>query len=246
MLDEAALRSVRRSDTVFIFGSGASLNDITAEEWSWIGQHDTLGFNWFVHQQFVRCDYHLIRGIPDTDLDRSVWKPQLRSYFDLIRRNARFADTVFLVQEGFRATNGNRAIGYRLLPSGARVFRWRTIVGPQLPSRSLASGLVHVNSALDETINFAFLIGWRRIVLVGVDLYDRRYFWLSADETRSVDVRRGATAADLHNRAESGLVEAFGAWGRLFRDEGVELSVYNPRSLLAATLPVYERSDSLQ
>src|SRR5689334_18683341 len=96
-VDDDALRSTRRSDTVFVLGSGASLNEIPQHEWEAIAEHDTLGFNWFVHQQFVRCDYHLIRGIPDTDLDPAVWRPQLEQYFALIRSNPRFARTTFLV-----------------------------------------------------------------------------------------------------------------------------------------------------
>ena len=208
------------------------------ETWEEIGQHDTFGFNWFVHQRFVRCDFHLIRGIPDTDRDPSVWRPQLEQYFRLIEENPCFADTAYLVHGGFRAINGNRAIGYRLLPIGSPVFRWRTNVRDELPSRSFRQGLVHGYSTLQECINAAYLLGWRRIVLAGVDLYDRRYFWLPPDETRSVDVLRGATAADVHARGASGMVEALGRWGQWLEAEGVELSVLNPRSLLAGALPV--------
>jgi hypothetical protein len=239
LLTEEELRTTRRSDTVFVFGSGASLNEITPIEWRRFEEHDTLGFNWFVHQRFVRCDYHLIRGIPDDDLDRSVWRSQLAEYFDLLRSNPYFTDTVFLVQSGFRAINGNRAIGYRYLSTTNDVFLWRTNTARDLPSESFAAGLVHRHSTLEECVNLAYLTGWRRIVLVGVDLYDRRYFWLPPDEARSVDERRGASATATHDRATSGMVEAMKAWGDWLGRRGVELSVYNPRSLLAARLPVY-------
>jgi hypothetical protein len=239
-LDEEALRRTRRSDTVFVFGSGASLNDLAGGDWERIAAHDTLGFNWWVHQQFARADYHLIRGIPDTDLDAAVWRPQLAEYFRLIRENPLFAQTVFLVHTGFRAINGNRAIGYRLLPERNPVFLWRTSMGTGPPSRSFADGLVHGQSTLLEAVNFAYLLGWRHIVLAGVDLYDRRYFWLPGGVTRSVDERRNATAAEPHFQAATGLVETLAGWRQLFRAEGVELEVYNPRSLLAEALPVYE------
>lgn len=238
-LDEPALRATRRSDTVFVFGSGASLNDLRPDELAAISRYDTLGFNWFVHQDFVRCDYHLIRGIPDTDLDTKVWRPQVEEYCRLIRESPRFRDTVFLVQTGFRATNGNRIVGLRLLPEGARIFLWRTNTRAVEPGGTFADGLTHGHSTLQECINFAFLLGWREIVLVGVDLYDRRYFWLPEDEARSVDVRRRAAAGDSHSRAGSGMVVALGAWRRWLEARGVQLSVYNPRSLLAAELPVF-------
>ncbi len=239
-LTEAELLRTRRGDTVFVFGSGASLNDLTPEQKVAIEKHDTLGFNWFVHQRFVRCDYHLIRGIADTDLDPAVWRPQLDEYFSMIRTNPYFAATVFLVHSGFRAINGNRAIGNGYLPKQNPVFLWKTNVRDELPSRSFATGLVHGYSTLQECINFAFVGGWKRIVLVGVDLYDRRYFWLNPDETRSVDLRRGAAAGDAHTQAAAGMVEALGRWGRWLAREGVELSVANRRSLLADVLPVSE------
>jgi hypothetical protein len=239
MLSEEELRATRRSETVFIFGSGSSLNDLGPADWENIAQYDTMGFNWWVHQQFVRTDYHLIRGIPDTDLDPRVWRPQLEEYFRLLRDNSRFGQTVFLIHSGFRAINGNRAIGYGYLPRSNPVFPWRTSMRIGHPSRSFDEGLVHGQSTIQECINAAYLVGWGRIVLVGVDLYDRRYFWLRPDETRSIDERRGATAVQQHVQAAMGIVQTLAEWHEWLRAEGVTLEVHNPRSLLAGALPVY-------
>lgn len=240
-LTEAELRASRRSDCLFIFGSGASLNEISACEWEHFAQHDTLGFNWFVYQDFVRCDYHLIRGIPDTDLDPSVWRPQLARYFACLRTNPRFAGTIYLVQEGWSAINGNRAIGLRLLPEARPVYRWRKRTNGVLSS-SLAQGLALCYSTLDACVNFGAVLGWHTIVLVGVDLYDRRYFWLRPDETRTIDLRRGASYNEPHHRARSGLIAAYGAWAKELRARGIGLYVYNSRSLLAQVLPIYSAS----
>jgi hypothetical protein len=234
------LAETRRSDTVFIFGSGASLNEIAQDEWARIAEHDTLGFNWFVHQRFVRCDYHLIRGIPDDDRYAKIWRPQVEEYFALLRENPCFERTIFLVQTGFRAINGNRAIGYRYLSTKNRMFAWRSSIRVGEPSRSFEEGLVHGQSTIQECINFAYLLGWKRIVLAGVDLYDRRYFWLPEGETRTVDRARGAIASDAHVQASMGLVEALGSWREWLAHEGVELSVHNRRSLARTALPVYE------
>lgn len=234
-LSEPALRATRKSDTVFVFGSGASLNEVPPHQWSEIAQHDTIGFNWFVHQRFVRCDYHLIREICSNDLDPQVWQPQFDKYFALIRENPLYTDTIFLVQTGFRATNGNRAIGMGRLPSQRPIFLWRSLRGQREPSRSLGDGLAHNHATLEECVNFAYIMGWTQIVLMGVDLYDRRYFWLPPD----VPVAGSDSTEGLHNTARTGLIELLGAWHERFAAEGVHLFVYNERSLLARRVPVW-------
>jgi hypothetical protein len=239
VLDEDELRATRRSETVFVFGSGSSLNDIGPEEWASFAEHDTLGFNWFLHQDWVRVDYHVVREVAEDDRDPAVWKPQVAEYFGRIRSSPHYRDTVFLVHSGWRSINGNRAVGLRLLPDGSRVFLWRSVPDRLRLGTSFADGLSHPFSTLDECVNAAALLGWRRIVLVGVDLYDRRYFWLGPEETRSTDLRRGATYRDPHARAHTGMVENMGRWGEELGARGIELLVYNPRSLLSAVLPVY-------
>ena len=235
ILDETELLQTRRSDTVFIFGSGYSLNAISPAEWRAIEEHDTVGFNWFIHQQYVRCDYHLVREIPPTDLDASIWRKYLRDYFELLRGNQRFSNAVWLVQTGFRATNGNRAIWLRLIPERQRLFLWKS-VDADLPSASFADGLAHGRGTLHECINFATLMGWTRIVLAGVDLYDRRYFWLPADEGRADDPE---PLDAIHRTALQGIVDSVGKWNEHLRKRGVELYVYNPQSLLTRVLPVW-------
>ena len=233
MLDETALGATRKSDTVFVFGSGYSLNAISPREWQAMETHDTIGFNWFVRESFVRCDYHFIREIAYNPVDDANLQDALAAYCALIRNNPHYTNTVFMVQGGFRATNGNRAIGYGLLPSNSSIFRWRTR-GGRLPSRALRKGLSHLNGTLSECINFAALMGWRHIVLVGVDLYDRRYFWLGEDEPLACD----PTVEEPHKTA--GIVEGLREWQEMFEPEGIHLYAYNPRSLLVPMLPVWQ------
>lgn len=241
VLDEAALRATRRSDTVFVFGSGYSINDLTNDELARFEACDTLGFNWFVHQRLLRMDYHLVREIARDDRDPAIWQPELKEYFDLVRRNEHYRNTTFLLQSGIRAINANRALALRLVPAESRVFQWRSIRGRHELGHSFSDGLSHPHSTLEECVNFAALLGWTEIVLVGVDLYDRRYFWLEAEQTRPADAARGATHAQSHSRAASGMIETLGAWSEALAARNITLSVYNPRSLLSAVLPVYPR-----
>ncbi len=244
LLSEAALRARRRSNRVFVFGSGYSINNISESEWSHFEEHDTLSFNWFCRQDFVRADYHLVREVCRDVADPAIWQPQLEEYSQLLQQNPRYADAIFLVHAGLRATMGNRIVGLGKLPAGAPIFRFynRTYGPGQQPSPSLSRGLFHAGT-LADCVNLAYLLGWKEIVLVGVDLYDRRYFWLDYQQTRA-DERPGYESPDGYHYIADATVSIMHRWRELFTRDGVELSVYNPHSLLAQVMPVYEREGS--
>jgi hypothetical protein len=227
------LKQTRKSDVVFVFGSGYSLNAITPAEWRAIARHDTVGFNEFHRQSFVRTDYHIAAEVDF-----------IGPYAEGLRSNPLYANTVLVLQEGWAGFFGNTLVGRGLLRAGTRVFRFtrrsRGVYAP--PSRSFENGLVHGFGSIIDAVNFAYLTGWRQIVLAGVDLNDRRYFWLRPDEMRPYD-KPGFTVDSTFLGAEN-IVSMLGRWRELLAEEGVSLSVYNPRSLLTRVMPVYTPDSS--
>jgi hypothetical protein len=246
---EAELRQRRRSDTVFVFGSGYSLNDITPDEWRHIEAHDTFGFTAFIYQPWVRADFHLLRGGVEGSI---MWRTYAEDFCARLHANPHFDHAAFLMQGEYQAQFCNQLLGYRLLREGAVVFRYRTARGDGPPTRSLAEGLRHRHGTLCDVVNAAVCLGWREIVLAGVDLYDSRYFWLGPDETLELDPAtgllkpgrinvRGHRPDEMHNTARNGVVRTMGEWAAwLARERGVSLRVLNPRSLMTEVMPVYE------
>lgn len=246
-VDEETLRAERTSDTVFVFGSGSSLNEIGADEWRQISEHGTIGFNGFFRQRWTPVDLHIFRSALYGELR---WRPYLEQVRAGLAGNELYADTTYVLQEGYLAQHGNHLVGHGVIPAGARIARYRTVGGWGPPTRSLRDGLRHVVGTLNDAVNLAFVLGWRRIVLAGVDLYDSRYFWLPEDQTIAIDGPTGRLVGstrsiagqrfdEQHNTAKNGVIRSMSEWGELLAGEGVELSVYNPRSLLAEHLPVY-------
>jgi hypothetical protein len=229
LLDEQELVASRRSDTVFVFGTGRSLLDISAEEWARIGHEQTIAFGEFHRQQRVHVDYHLVNEVGDPG-----------AYGASLRENPFYADTILVVQRGWLAYRGNEMIGRRLLPPGARVFRYRRVGRWDYaqPTTALRDGLAHGFNSSFDAVNLALLLGWRRVVLTGVDLYDRRYFHLGADETQP-DSDRFAAGAEARFRGADHIVELYRRWRAHAESLGVELLVHNPRSLVAEALDVF-------
>jgi hypothetical protein len=249
ILDEAAARRRRTSETVFVFGSGYSLNDISPAEWAHFAAHDVFGFNAFYHQHWTKVGFHLLRG---GIYDELRWRPFANEVAAILEANALFRDAVFILQEEYLAQFPNQMVGYRLMPPGAALLRYRTARGPGQPTRSIAQGLRHHAGTLTDAVNCAYCLGWKHIVLVGVDLYDSRYFYLPADQTPGIDRGAGLVVGvdrnpyhgtrpqDAHATLKNGIVELMDSWSRSLAADGVALSVHNPRSLLASVLPVYE------
>jgi hypothetical protein len=253
LLDEAQLTASRKSDTVFIFGSGYSLNDITPEEWRHFGTHDTLGLSGFIYQQWVRVDYHLIRGWVEAKAGAFNWQGHSRDFANVLNANEFFKDTILILQGEYLAQFCNTLVGYGLLRPGTRIFRYRTTRGAKSPTQSFTEGLAHAFGTLSDAVNFAYCMGWKQIVLVGVDLYDSRYFWLRSHETLAVDdatgmlvpaetSTRGIRFDQKHNAVNHGILQGMTAWREFFERDKVAIAVYNPRSLLAEVLPVYRKN----
>jgi len=226
-LSVAELLATRRSDTAFVFGSGRSLLDIGEGEWAAIAEHDTISLREFPRQSWVRADYHLT-----SEVDR------LEEYARRLRENRLYAETVFVVQEGWLAHMGNELIGRGLLAADARVFRFRrTSRGRYGPPSRTPRKLVHGYNSIFDATNFAAALGFRRVVLVGADYYNKEYFWLREGERRTYEAT-GIVATERWPQADA-IVEMMGRWRRELAARGIELAVYNPRSLLARHLPVF-------
>lgn len=253
-LTAPAAARLRKSDTVFVFGSGYSLNSLQPSEWAHVVEHDVFGFNAFYYQKWVPVNFHLLRGGLYGELR---WRSYADEVVEVIRTNRLYRETVFVMQEEFLSNFTNQLIGYRLFPPAKGILRYATARGAErLPTTSIGEGLRHVAGTLSDAVNCAFCLGWRHIVLVGVDLYDSRYFWLPPDQTTTVD-RANATVVgspvnalggnrfdEQHYTTRNGVVDLMAEWSRFFGERGVRLSVYNPRSLLAEVIPVYQRTDA--
>ena len=244
MLHEGQLREMLRSETCFIFGSGQSLDEITAAEWLAISRHNTIGFNYFSRARFIRVDFHVVGEMASPDIFApSIWRPVVQEYARLIEENPFYSETVLGLQEGLRALQSNRLASSKAIRPGRKMFRYRRIARGELrpPSSSLSEGLVHGAGTLVGCVNLAVILGFREIVLAGVDLYDRRVFSHSEDRSALRSGPPPVEDADKPHLTADAMVDYLGHWGPALAARGVTLSVYNPRSLLSRVLPVKAR-----
>lgn len=233
----------RKTDVVFIFGAGASLQDITPEEWARIDRYETFGWRLFALQEYVHADFMLIREVGQIahKLSPRAQKRDLAEMANWISGNPRLDDALIIVQEGWRAVAGNRFFGGGFAPQGYTYMRFRNgqRQAGALPGQSFTEGITHLQGTLTDALNIAFLGGWPHIVLIGIDLYNSAYFNVSPGESNPDWVYSASGPDNPHSTAQSGIVETVRIWAEWMAERGTQVSVYNPKSLLAQVIPVF-------
>lgn len=254
----------KRSSTVFVLGSGSSVNSLTEADWDVIGEYDSIGFNlWLVHD-FVPTFYFIELGTESLAADMADTYqvellrqrlPDLNGMPIIVESKCwlRPNGVAYPVPRQLRSSLFFYA-PYYLRTTSVDVVAW--VLRRARPlwrhgSRDLRA-MVHHRASLSALVLFAFLAGYEEIVLVGVDLNDSRYFW----ETNS-DVLKGAVGPPTDGNSQahvtvdptatrSEVAVPIDHYLRLLdlsvlRPSGVTLTVANPASRLSSFLPVYRR-----
>lgn len=237
------LQKKKDSDTLIVFGCGYSINGLTEKDIEVFKKYDTLSFNYFFYQNLIDIKFHLMRELVPNCEDLPILKERIRDVEESLQKKF-YKKTTYLLQNDLKAYISQEFLQRSTLPFGAEIFKFKTYsrVSYKLPPEDLSKGVCHTGGTLSDCISFGYSMGYKRIIFAGVDLNDRRYFWLNEDETHVDEQQRGGKCTDLHNTAP-GLFKVFKNWLPHFKNEGIELFTYNPNSLLTEIIPTISRDE---
>lgn len=250
------LKKNKKSDKLFIFGSGSSLNDISEISWKQINKFDTLGFNGSFHLKKVHFTYHILRaGTEDPkieDPNKLINEIHYAKYLvKKINSNAYLRHTIFLFSSGISQHFPNLLLGYKMWNFYNLIYQYNTNKFEKYPKGNLHRGLIHKIGTLVDAISFGYHMGYKEIILTGVDLYNNQYFWAPEGKTVTFSAKkkkelfmnqtiRGINASAPHNTVNNGIINYLIDWNIYFKKKGIKLFVFNPKSLLNKTLPVFK------
>lgn len=174
-------RRDRKSDTVFILGTGQSINRISEAKWRAIRSSDSIGFNWFLLHEHAPKWLHY-----------EPW-PQheeefIRYYIDRVRDgyrarlilNATHPPRKVATHDLLRSVSYLQTYPVRFSDTGRRmVERTIQVLGTLSAARWLPfeDVFVHQAGSLGLLVHMAINAGYRRIVLCGIDLNNSQYFY---------------------------------------------------------------------
>ena len=251
---ETALRSKPEASVFFILGSGSSVNKLSQEQFSMIGRHRSVGINYWAAHPFIP-DFYALESIPfvgdGNDFDRCL---RLIS----TPKKLRVESPVLVLRT--RNSAARRALSRFRAASSATVFFYGRVTPLTAKLKNLLRDIPRLHKVLDRhagelvidsgatvvrMIGVARQMGFRNIVLVGVELYNTRYFWEDKNFDPPTDVvpvnNQSATTHESNSpknrrfRAQDMIL----ALQESLQREGVTLSLAFKTGVLSGRLPTY-------
>lgn len=165
------LKKYKKSEKLFILGSGASINNI--EDWKWeeIKKHDTIGFNFWLYHDFVPKLYFF-----EESADEKRNKIFYKTYES---RKKDYENTIFVVKD--LETTGIKKEKIELFEN---LYSVESIEAPgekieeyMQVTNKYKNVLFKKKSTLSLLLKLAYLLGYKQVVLCGVDLNNNDYFY---------------------------------------------------------------------
>jgi hypothetical protein len=174
----------KKSDTVFILGSGESINDLEKQDWDFIKKHNIIGLNYsFIHA--VIPDYHLMEMIPH--------KGMQQFFCEITRDRYKDVDMFFQYKHVLKSEfdlkkyeHINRMYAHvpHLYPTIYSDILELFFLDLERKKYITLSDLVHHNSHIGCAVMFAQILGYKNIVMLGIDLNGGDYFTDSKTQSK--------------------------------------------------------------
>ncbi len=169
----------KKSDTCVLLGSGPSINFITKEEWDAIRACDiwTLN-NWIYHPTIVPDFYHVEAKYYNF--------PILKRRFNEKRKQYQNVKYLFEKGKGLRLRDGSSALLHTVVGDMPYKYEYAMIKrDPRRTDKVFTAKYVMQKSRLTKSYDMSiavlleliYRLGYKHIVIFGIDLYDSTYFW---------------------------------------------------------------------
>jgi hypothetical protein len=183
-LEEAARR--RSSDTLFILGSGPSIARVSDEQWKQVSRHDSFGINFSFLLDFVPT-FHVVED------GKQPWLRRLVADV-LAPRRRRLRDTVWFVSRKQPRRGIHPRTAPELFPEHPTVCVYASPPVIRLeedrPFRAADfERTVVYRGTMSVALHLALRMGYRRLVLLGVDLHTVAHFFDDMPEMRDYTER---------------------------------------------------------
>jgi hypothetical protein len=194
----------KTSDTLFIMGSGSSINDISDKQWDHIKEHDSVGFNkWPVHDHIPTYHVFEIRIEEENKENRD-------KYWKLLNKRKKEYQNIPIILKDTAAVSDKMEphhlpewlVGAVIISCDTNFDRAAPLNGNAEQNKRVLKYLkekghfdqnININilyrkrGTVSYLIHFGVVLGYENIVLCGIDMVDSRYFFNQKDDNHIGD-----------------------------------------------------------
>jgi len=233
----------KTSDTIFVFGSGPSINDITDEQWGFIKANDSLGLNFAFLTQVPMTYYYLGYEPASKESILKAFSQEIRSIY---------SDTLWFLP----TKSLYRLVHPRLIPEffppepKVAIFELPSVIqfktDRPFNDKDFQKSLAY-RGVMGVGLNLIYQLGYKRIVLLGVDLDTHKHFF---DDYHVMKHRRWYNEMMAPGKVFEAMIpkgqkyrtmeEYYYALNELyFKPNGINLYVGNKTNLLTPRIPTF-------
>ena len=252
--NELDIKKQLTSKTIFIFGAGSSICDLNKRQLKKISNFHTMGCNFFVIQDFIRLDFQVFREMGKSSKPENQGKITfdfnlVSKLSEILKKNRKLQNTIFFLQAGYGAWGPNILRGLRVFKKSSKIFLYSNTrnFSSIKTSINLNDPIYHGSSTITDCIHLAYLLGFKKIILCGVDLNNRRYFWnqkkLTFYHLNGVTSDGGEYSGDNNqsesHRSKDSLVRDLKKWNKDLKKQNIKLYTLSAKSALSEFLPTF-------
>lgn len=218
-IKELPLARIKKSDMIYILGSGSSISSLSERCWRKIMQHDSIGINFWCLHDFVPT-YYFFEFPRDPDRleamiailgDRFV--DYRYTYFVLNYRPTQTLDREITALPHYVTERLYLNVSYSL-PTAAKhlvalsLYIWHAI---ECVKGKSFSRIIHHRATLSAAVMFAYLAGYKHIVLLGVDLNNSKYFYEDNQSYSKYSIKSGQIHPNnIHRTVDPAITRSYG------------------------------------
>lgn len=263
-IDTIDLSQYKKSDKLFIIGSGYSLNNISKEQWKEINNHDTFGFNFsFINNDHIPTFYtcEAMKNTESNEFGRSkvadifyeLYKNKKEQYNKVIKFSTDLQEDRMehfenyakdLFDDNFYISNTVNG----LAPTDEHFKKLLNYLMKKkvFNNKKNLNTIFKFRATLVMAVSFGINLGYKEIILCGIDLNDPRYFYNDKIKYPNFDYFRSSRDTPKHDTIMKSalfvkvdkviqLMDIF-----LCKENKISLFIQNPNSALNSILPIYK------
>ncbi len=180
--------SAKPNEVFFILGSSESINSITNKQWNFISSNRSIALNnWMTHSHIP--NFYMMEGLPINQKGYENYYKSLQVWRDIHVKNYLNSNSeVIMLAKDFRKTyfspdfisllDGGMGFGIPKFNIPGRTNNsQRLAVELMKKLRIHRKTFFFTKASITLAISLGYMLGFKRIVLCGVDLLNNTYFW---------------------------------------------------------------------